>query len=102
MGDRVLVQLKNSEEVSPVLYGHWAGRDAEGWLDELKQRMGDRITDLSYSFARLVQIATKTDPDGILSYGVWNSEKELDSAASHGDAGCYVLNVDTGEITHHE
>lgn len=101
MGDRVLVQLKsNNTEVSPVLYGHWSGDAAEVWLHQLIAKMGGRLTDLSYSFARLAQIAMGSSKEEVTGFGIWNQEKELIASDSHGDAGIYILNVDTREITH--
>lgn len=101
MGDRVLVQLhKTAGEVSPVLYGHWSGHDGKIWLEQLKDRMDGRLGDLAYSFARLVQLAV-TDAS-TTGFGVWNQTTLLTSRDSHGDAGIYLLNVDTNEITHIE
>jgi hypothetical protein len=100
MGDRVLVQLISGDEVSPVLYGHWSGNDGKEWLNELILKMGDRLDDLSYSFARLVQLAMKNSVDSVISFGVWNATKKLELSDSHGDAGIYILNCKTKEITH--
>lgn len=105
MGDRVLVQLvseatENSPaRVSPVLYGHWSGDEAEGWLKQLTERMGDRLCDISYSFARLVQIALGDDKE-ITGYGVFNQAGKLKPEDSHGDSGVFVLNVTTKQIEH--
>ena len=100
MGNRVLVQLKSNEEVSPVLYGHWSGDNAEIWLHKLIEKMGERLDDLSYSFARLAQIAMDSSKEQVTGFGIWNQEKELVASDSHGDAGIYILNVETKEITH--
>jgi hypothetical protein len=104
MGNRVLVQLVSEgangpARVSPVLYGHWSGDEAANWLHQLTVKMGDRINDISYSFARLVQIALADDKE-ITGYGVWNQAEKLKPADSHGDSGIYVLNVDTKKIEH--
>lgn len=100
MGNRVLVQLKSDDEVSPVLYGHWSGHDAKDWLTKLIVKMADRLDDISYSFARLVQIAMSESINDNTGFGVWNAEKLLVASDSHGDAGIYILNVVTKEITH--
>lgn len=99
MGDRVLVQLyDDSGEVSPALYGHWSGNEGKKWLIDLKSHMGDRLDDIPYSFARLVQIAV-TD-NSTTGFGVWNQTTLLDDGDIQGDAGIYLLNVSTGKITH--
>jgi hypothetical protein len=100
MGDRVLVQLKRKEqngtEYSPVLYAHWSGRSVAYWIAALKERMAGRPDDLSYSFARLVQIALEGD-DGNLSFGVWNNTEEHND--SHGDAGIVIVDIHDWSVT---
>jgi len=104
MGNRVLVQLVNSKDasdVSPVLYGHWSGDNGRQWLIDLIKHMGDRLGDVSYSFARLVQLAIDDDT-GVTGFGVWNASEQLTATDSHGDAGIYILDVATKEIKHLE
>jgi len=100
MGYRVLIQLKSSSEVSPVLYVHWDGDKAEIWLNKLIEKMGERLNDLPYSFARLAQIAMENSKKQITGFGILNREKELIADDSYGDNGIYILNVDTKEISH--
>ena len=92
MGDRALIQLTNGTEVSPVLYLHWAGEQVADILRRTQKRMAGRGPDLSYTFARLVQEAIGDD-DGCLSFGVWNRTTPLEPSDSHGDAGCFLVNI---------
>ncbi|MGY5921371.1 hypothetical protein ACS9ZL_08495 [Stenotrophomonas africana] len=92
MGDRALIQLKNENEVSPVLYLHWGGSDVKRIIESAKERMKGRHDDLSYAFARLVQIATGDDGSNT-GFGVWNHADVLHASDSHGDAGCFVVNI---------
>lgn len=89
MGDRVLFQVYKkangkAEEISPVIYGHWAGSDAPAIVEALQKRMKGREGDVSYTAARLLQELIGDD-DGHLSFGLWNSPKLMKE--SHGDAG---------------
>ena len=93
MGDRALIQLKDrGGNFSPVLYLHWKGDQVGSILQRTAVRMGDRIDDISYSFARLVQEAMMDD-QGNLSFGVWNADHELTVKDSHGDAGVFLADV---------
>jgi len=95
MGDRVLIQVVNGQEISPVAYGHWCGDRTPEIVARLKRRMKDRPGDVSYTFARLVQEMTNGD-DGALSFGCWNATKRLTAKDSHGDAGCVIIDVSKG------
>lgn len=103
MGDRVLIQLRQGSEVSPVLYVHWGGKEAFYLIRKTERRMKGRRDDLVYSFARLVGTAHEATP-GNLSLGVWNAPIRgeapksfelgaIDEGDSHGDAGCLVVDV---------
>lgn len=93
MGDRALIQLTNkSGQVSPVLYLHWSGSDVADIIWRTQERMRDRVNDVEYSFARLVQEATRDD-DEDTGFGCWNQAEPLTAKDSHGDAGCFLIDV---------
>lgn len=98
MGDRVLVQFKDSSDrVSPVCYMHWHGDRAPELIRECAKLMESRGEDLSYAFARFVGIC-HSHINGNLSLGVFNQAAKLTAEDSHGDAGCYVVNCKTWEV----
>ncbi|HEX9052337.1 MAG TPA: hypothetical protein VF841_17550 [Anaeromyxobacter sp.] len=82
--------------MSPVAYGHWHGGAMPATVARLRERMKSRPGDVDYTFARLVQEMTSADPDGNLSYGVWNANHVLTAADSHGDAGVVVIDLTGG------
>lgn len=93
MGDRALIQLRGARSgVSPVLYLHWGGSDVASILSAAQDQMKGRPDDVSYAFARLVQQATIGDI-GNTGVGVWNQEAALKAGDSHGDAGCFLVDV---------
>ena len=92
MGERALIQLTDGTDVSPVLYLHWGGRQVADILRRTQRRMRTRGADLEYTFARLVQEAIGDD-DGCLSFGVWNLTTPLTADYSHGDAGCFLVDI---------
>jgi hypothetical protein len=95
MGDRALIQLTTKDgDVSPVLYLHWGGSDVANILQRAQEQMKGRANDLSYAFARLVQQAINGDGHNT-GYGVWNHASRLTESDSHGDAGCFVIDVTT-------
>jgi hypothetical protein len=97
MGDRVLFQVVNgSGEFGPVVYCHWAGARAPEIVRKLAARMAGRSGDFDYATARLVQECTAGDPDGALSFGVWNADKQLTAEDSHGDAGVVLIDCSHG------
>lgn len=99
MGDRVLIQVKDGKgEVSPVCYMHWSGSNAPALIKEMAELMRGREGDVSYAFARLVGVC-HNHIEGNLSLGVFNQADELKAGDSHGDAGCYVVNCSTWEVT---
>lgn len=96
MGDRILFQVysKGSTtqpkgEVSPVIYGHWAGARGSAICAALQSRMKGREGDVSYTAARLVQELIG-DSEGNLGFGIWAS-KLLKAKDSHGDAGIVLV-----------
>jgi hypothetical protein len=93
MGDRVLFQIVGREEVSPVIYCHWAGSLAPDIARRLAARMASRPGDVPYAAARLVQeCATGTGSTG---FGVWNTLARLTAEDSHGDAGVVLIDCDS-------
>lgn len=100
MGDRLLMQVKGpADEFSPVIYCHWAGSYAGAFCEELRKRMKGRERDVSYTAARLVQIATAGDPAGNMSFGIWNAAGILTEKDSHGDAGIVLVDVSTDKMS---
>lgn len=103
MGDRALVQFSNMQEdprlleYGPVVYLHWAGDKVEKWVEELREVMKTRLGDVDYATARFIAIACEHTP-GNLSVGVWNADGLLTAEESHGDAGCYIVDVNTMQI----
>jgi len=97
MGDRVVLQCYDGDEVGPAVYGHWSGVDALDAVERLRQRMATRGGDLNYWSARLVQELINGDK-GNLGFGVWNADKRLTKADSHGDAGVILIDVRDGSI----
>ena len=97
MGDRVLMQCWSSSTgaFGPVVYGHWAGGNAPAIVARLALRMATRPGDVQYASARLVQelCAATSDPNGSLSVGIWNTDHILAPDDSHGDAGCWLIDV---------
>lgn len=83
---------------SPSVYLHWDGWRVERLLQEAAPNM--RKGDLAYACARFIgHCASKID--GPLSLGVFNSGngKSLNmGSADQGDAGVFIVDVDTGEV----
>lgn len=92
MGDRALIQLKVGNRVSPVLYLHSGGSGVKDLLLRTEGRMASHAGDLDYAFARLAQEAMRGD-EYTSGVGIWNQESELVADDSHGDAGCFVVDV---------
>lgn len=93
MGDRVLFQVHGEQGISPVVYGHWSADKAPEICAALQARMKGREGDVQYTAARLVQevCASSSEGKGNLSVGMWNAEKLLTSADSHGDGGVVLI-----------
>lgn len=92
MGDRALVQMVIGKEFSPVVYLHWHGSDVPKFLSEAEERMKGRSGDLPYAFARFVGVCNGSI-DGNLSLGVWNAKSVLKKADTHGDNGCFIVDI---------
>lgn len=99
MGDIVLMQVVGQGKFSPVIYGHWCGEQAPEIVKRLQKRMSERKGDVDYIAARLVQEAIN-GRSGDTGFGIWNAEKVLTAADSHGDAGVVLINADTLEPTY--
>lgn len=97
MGDRALIQFTDGDDYSPITYLHWSGYKVREYLEALKERMKGREGDLAYTAARFVGIC-HDDIEGNLSLGLWNQDKPLTEDDSHGDAGCFVVNVETWDV----
>lgn len=93
MGDRALIQMVNGDEASPVLYLHWMGSEVGKIIEQAQTIMEGRAGDVSYAFARLVAAACNESGGGNTGVGVWNGEGVLKARDSHGDAGCFVIDV---------
>lgn len=91
MGNRVRIQMKSGNELSPVIYGHWSGSGAAEAVLACRNQMEGRVDDVPYAAARMVQNLIGAD-GGNTGFGIWNQEKELTAAAAE-DAGCYVIDV---------
>lgn len=99
MGDRVLMQVFSSKtnQFSPVLYCHWSGESTPNNVKALKRRMADRMGDVDYWAARMVQ-SMMGALNGSTGFGIWNSSHLLTAEDSHGDAGCVVIDCETGDV----
>jgi len=98
MGDRVLIQVKSGTEFSPVCYLHWGGNDAPRLIQETVQLMTSRLGDVDYVFGRLVGVCHARTP-GSTGLGCFNADHILTADDSHGDAGVYIIDCDTWDVT---
>lgn len=96
MGDRAIIQMKNGDAVSPALYTHWSGSDVKSIIEATKEQMKSRHDDMDYAFARLVQNAVAVDK-GSTGFGVFNQAEVITQKDSHGDAGCFLIDVSRPE-----
>jgi hypothetical protein len=60
--------------------------------------MRARPADVDYTSARLVQELVNGD-SGSLSFGLWNTDRVLEAADSHGDAGVVLIIVGRDGMT---
>jgi len=94
MGDRALVQFKNKDESSPVLYTHWYGDTVleiiQDTYDEMvKERR--KPNDIEKAFMHfLANMMARGDKDCSC---LFNQHRLLTEDDSHGDAGCLVVDV---------
>ncbi len=108
MGDRALVIFHYRECVSPVVYLHWNGREVPAWLNDLREIMRGRESDVDYACARFIGLC-HARIDGNLSLGVANLPKMIADLIilpkrpeernrtltqySHGNAGLVLVNA---------
>lgn len=98
MGSRALIQVIKDDEFSPIIYLHWEGHRTKEIIEKAASAMSKG--DVSYSFGRLCGVChLETNPDQKLSFGVWNSQHILTKQDSHGDNGCFIIDIDSGEVT---
>ena len=100
MGNRVVFHVHDGTEMSPSIYGHWAGSHWKEIINELRDLMENRKGDMAYAAARLVGIIHERTP-GALSLGIWNAPERpsfteqraaiMDKSYSHGDAGVILI-----------
>lgn len=97
MGDRALVQFVTKDngkpfESGPVVYLHWHGGDVKQLLQETCDLMVGRASDVSYTTARFIGVCHLHTP-GNMSLGVWNQHSVITGKDTHGDAGCFIVDV---------
>lgn len=95
MGDRVIMKVKSGNEVSPAIYGHWCGINAEKLIRGAAPKM--RKGDVPYAAAALAaHVFNENDSkDGrFVSVGLLDKDEE-----SHGGAGVYIVDIDTGQVS---
>lgn len=94
MGNRALIQFKNGQEYSPVIYSHWNGYDIPAILEQLKIQMRNRSDDLSYVTARMIgRLAVRAGIEADSGIGVWNTDRLLIDSDSHSDAGVFIVDI---------
>ena len=104
MGDRVLFVLHDGDEVADcVIYCHDYGWLAPKFLAELESVMGNRLSDLGYSTARLIQIVANRCK-GNLGVGTLPAEgadpNDYETVEDHGDRGVVWLDVTNSKVCH--
>lgn len=93
MGDRALIQFTDKGgTVSPVVYVHGQGYAVGTLLEETMKLMQGRPDDIQYASARFVGICHSKNVSN-LSLGIWNKNELLTAEDTHGDAGCFVVDV---------
>lgn len=99
MGDRAIVYFKSgSSDAAPGVYLHWDGHKVKQLLEEAIPRM--RSGDPGYSAARFCGVCHE-NIEGNRSLGLLcpppDFEENTLKAGSHGDAGLFLVDVDTWE-----
>lgn len=95
MGSRILIQCYSQKRnhFGPVLYCHWALPYAREIVRALKKHMKNRVEDVDYSSARLVQVACNDNQN--TGFGLWNAKTVLTKADSeHHVTDIVLINVD--------
>lgn len=100
MGDRALVVChKGRSDFSPAVYTHWNGHKVGELLDKAQHVM--RKGDTSYASARLAGTFHE-NIKGMLGFGLLPAPASWEEATSedysHGDAGVFMVDVDTGLV----
>ena len=95
MGDRALVLFKDKASVSPTVYLHWNGHMVGRLLAAAAPRM--RSGEADYACARFIGTCHEAIEGG-LSLGVFNTDAGGEPE-SQGDAGVFVVDVNTGEVS---
>lgn len=99
MGDRVLVAFTDDDgtSYSPAVYMHWGGSDAADMIKAAVPHM--RRGDALYAAARFCGECHKQLP-GVTGLGLMagpDAGADWDEY-SHGDAGVYLVDVNTGKV----
>lgn len=98
MGDRALVQFVTNEDHSPVVYLHNHGAQVEEFIKEVAELMQERMGDVSYICARFIGVChSHIEPP--YSLGTWNANGVITKEDSHGDAGVFIVNCFTWDVT---
>ena len=110
MGDRAIVTFRHHvklsggrefDKFSPCIYLHWAGRRVRQLLEKALPVL--RTGDESYAAARFCGVCHAEEHESGLSIGLSHAPKDLDEATSedfsHGDAGVFIVDVDTWIVT---
>lgn len=104
MGDRVIMQIVQRNRLTgdtfgPMVYGHWAGHSTPDIVEALATKMQDRLGDVAYQSARLVQMILDNGGSSIqrnnCGIGLYNSTAVATVDDSHGDAGVVLIDADT-------
>ena len=94
MGERALVLFRGGDRYSPSTYLHWHGHLVGELLADAAPSM--RHGDESYCCARFVGHCHE-QIEGGLSLGVFNTPED-GRPSSHGNAGVFIVDVNTGEV----
>jgi hypothetical protein len=97
MGDRAIVVFKSVNKYSPCVYVHWDGSEIPSYL--IKAAPSMRKGDESYACARFIGYLNGMI-EGPRSLGVYNFSGSVESE-DPGDAGVFIVDVDTGEVTNY-
>lgn len=96
MGNRVLIQFKDNRNVlSDVCYLHDGGDFAEDLIRECAKQMKGCKADAHRAMARFVSVCVMRK----VGVKVRDTSKLLALDDSEGDAGCYVVDCNTWEVT---